>query len=377
MDHGLFKHWPWVSLLAATGLSVAVFNLIMKPGGVNHLPEDQSYEMIRPESSVREYDLSGRRIVRLGEESKSPSAAAHATGAGAGQPASPVAAQPAVAAPANPVTQAHAAKQAKLKADAARKAAQARARKKAEMGVRVVGRTQSTMSGFSNTTAPGNSSVIAAPMAYATPDTPAETSSDNQVEKEKRSPGQWRSYLNAVPTAKTGQEFVAAFKAREVDEATFYNFAKEYLGDKEERYQKLGIYLLEQTPSAKSFAILVTTPEANMTSATKAQTQKTTQAYGEATRFSILNQILLTGSPVLVKRGTEILQATLQTQSNLRQNTENGNVRDARSPGSAPISATQFQIFTPSLRRLTSSPEAEIAQTAQQILETIQALKPA
>jgi hypothetical protein len=365
-----------MTLLAATGLSVAVLNLIMKPSRGIPLSGDQSYEMPRPPSNVRAYDLSGRNIVRVGEDSKSsPTAAEVAVG---GQPV--VAGTPMPPPPVNPAAQAQAraAQQAKARAAAAKKAAEARARKKAEMEVRMVGQEQSRMNGFSNSMLRQSKtfSGTAVP-GVVPPDNSIETAADNQNEREIRSPGQWRSYLNAVPTAKAAQEFLAAYKAREVDQATFYTFAKEYLADKEERYQKIGMYLLEQNPSVKSFAILVSVSDSSMTAETKAQVQKITQGYGEAVKFPVLNQILLVGTPIMVRKATDILQATLQAQANLRQNVESGSVRDARSPGSAPIAVSQFQIFNSSLRRLASSPEAEIAQVAQGILATIQSLKPA
>ena len=79
MEIGILRNWPVVLIVTVLGLSLYAMSLVFRSPAISSAPENLSYEMIRPEASDVEYDLSARVINRnirsfgnKGADSKAP-----------------------------------------------------------------------------------------------------------------------------------------------------------------------------------------------------------------------------------------------------------------------------------------------------------------
>ena len=124
----------------------------------------------------------------------------------------------------------------------------------------------------------------------------------------------------------------------------------------------------------KSFTILLTHYQDKSVEALQSQIAAVLNTYGEVSRFSILSKLLLSNNPQVVQAAQSILARVIASQGQ-PNNGQGTNGRDARSPGSAPISVTQYNAFIPALQVLVKSNDATVAQQAQQLLERIRALQ--
>jgi hypothetical protein len=370
MDQGVLKHWP-LFVLAAGVLSFGVLKLAMKPSAIWLNPEDQSYEMIRPRSVSQAYDLSGRRVVR-----NLHSLPTH------NQMASPAVKAPGLKTP--PMTAEAKAKEAKAKADAAKKTAelarkkaraQAQAAKqRAKMAVRTVSAPGTPMSGLNSPDGRSNYAGGAGNFApNAGVDEVNGTKSNDDEKKDVLSPAQWRSLLHAQPTTKNALDFVAAFHAGDIDSNTFYQISSELLADTSTDRQKMGLFILKQDTSSKSFSVLVANYKDQTPEPMKSDIYSAIKAYSEASKFSVLNKVLLSSDGRSVQMATSLLKQVVDAQAH-----STGTMgRDGRSPGSAPIPVSQFESLVPTLRRLASSQDSTVAQQAQALIDSIQAMKAA
>lgn len=367
MEQGLMRNWPLISLVAAAGLAISVFNMIMKPTNLGLIhAEDFNYEMLRPDSMKAKYDLSGREVVRTihSVEGQTPvKNAAPVAAAAAAKPATP---SPAVA-----QAQAKAQLDAKKKQEEARKAAQAAARKKAEISVRAQA-ANSNRSGLKPLeTSTGNRT---APVAVAAVP-PVAVASDSQDpvadERLKLSPGQWRSLLQGQPSPANAAAFVAAFRSGDVDRSTFFTVAKELVSDSSEDRRRTGLQILKDEPSVESFMILV----AEYKDPAQTEIYEALKSYAQPARLGYLRQVMTSSDKRSVKMATQILAKVVETavagvQTNL-------SARDTRTPGSTPqLSPAQLRMFIPVLDHLTTqSGNPELAAEAQALKQKIQSLK--
>jgi hypothetical protein len=370
MNQGSIKNTAIVLVAAALLASVYALKKILQAPTQQIDAQELSYEMPRARDEIQPYSLAGRRLIRnvhtpVGQTAPISQAAPIAVNTPGAKKVDPKVA---------------AAQAAAKKAEDAKKAAAAKAaaaKRKAQLSVTSVAANNVRMTGFQENNYHTNQGMSGFGGA-AVNTTAADPMLDPQQEEDKGklSIGQWRSLLFAQPTAKNGGDFLTAFQKGEVDEASFYKISEELFGDNAADRQKLGFDLLKAKPSARAFTILLNHYE-KAPDSLRADIASVLKTYGDVSHFSILSKLLYSSDARVVQAAQSLLAQTIATLHTNDNNGQSNNGRDARSPGSTPIAAAQFNGFVPALRRLVTSNDAAVAQQAQALLESILAMKPA
>ena len=326
--------------------------------------EELSYEMPRARTETPGYSLAGRRVIRTlhSAPGKTP-------------PPMGVTVPPAAKTAPNAKTAAAAAKKPDPK-----KTAQNTKGRKPKVSINVVSADKTRMSNFKVT---ANGSAPDVPMAGFSNSGPAANpvvAVTDDEDKSKLSIGQWRSLLFSQPTAKHGQEFLAAFQSKDIDENGYYQVSEELMIDNAADRHKLGVQLMQAIPSVKAFTVLLKHYNEKTPEPLRTEIAAMLKSYGEVSRFSILVKLLYSNDLRVVQTAQALLTTALATmQANNGGNQGQGGPqdgRDARTPAT-PAPTTQLNSFVPALKRLLTSNDATVAQQAQALLDSIQALRPA
>ncbi len=369
MNQGTLKNTAIVLVAAALLGSVYALKKILQSPSQQIDTQELSYEMPRARDEIQPYSLAGRRLIRTVHTPPGQVAPI--------SPATPLNGKlPAAKAvdPKKAAAQAAAKKAEDAKKTAAAKAAAAK--RKAQVSVVTVAANNVRMTGFQDNNYNKNQgqSGFNGAAGYA----PADAALDPQQDEDKGklSIGQWRSLLFAQPTSKNGNDFMTAFQKGDVDEASFYKISDELFSDNAADRQKLGFDLLKAKPSVRAFTVLLNHYE-KAPDALRAEIAVVLKSYGDVSRFSILSKLLYSSDARVVQAAQSLLAQTIATLHPNDNSGQTSNGRDARSPGSTPIAAAQFNSFVPALRRLVTSNDAAVAQQAQSLLESILAMKSA
>jgi hypothetical protein len=362
MENHFSRHWPVWFVVAAMGFSFHWVSKSWNTGTPIVSGDELSYEMPRPEGFEPGYDLSGRKIVRTFDRDQR---IASVDGPGAvRQPMSPAKAATAPAV---------------KKADEKKTAQNKIQKKKPTVTTRVIpadGRTLQTNTGNfadAKTTNSNNGYAGYTPKAATTN---AQPLVDNQKNPEALTAAQWRETLLSSPTLENADKFVAAYQAGQVDAASFYKIADELLSDSSQNRQQAGLDILKKDISASSFAVLAKHDDESTQADLKAEIRAVLKSYGTSSKLSILSKVLFANDEKAVTVATEVLAEALSTQkaggSGTAQTSDRGGIR---SPGATPqIDASQWKLFLPGLQRLAGSQNASLAERAQSLLASIQAL---
>ncbi len=135
-----------------------------------------------------------------------------------------------------------------------------------------------------------------------------EAAADAKKEDDKKvmTLAEWRQLLLSQPTLANMNNFLAAYKAKEVTSEGYYQVSQELvLSDKPEN-QAAGLYALQAAPSAISFAIVAKnltklTPENKLTG------QQILLSYSQPQRVGYLSQVLESTDPEVVKQAADTI----------------------------------------------------------------------
>ncbi len=380
MESGWIRHWPVWIVVAATGLSLFVLSLIMKPTKAGLFSSgDQSYEMLRPNSLRAQYDLSGRQVIRNIHSVEGATAPVNAkTVTVTPQIQDEKALKASREAEAKYKAQ-NAANKKKMEAEA-RKTAQkkAEARRKAELAIRMNNEANQNRLRALETSKSQSPSGVASAGNLQTLSDSANGFNSEPVESElKVTAAQWRDLLKTQPNEKNASDFVASFQAGEIDARDFYMISRELLSDSMESRHRIGLVILKQQPSAESFMILV----AQYKDVSQVEIYEALKEYGQASKLMYLKQVMATSDSRSVTMATQILTKVVDAQQT-QQNSSAGSAligREIRSPGAATqISSTQLLSFLPVLEHLaTQSKNPDLANQAQALKTKIEGLKAA
>jgi hypothetical protein len=315
---------------------------------------DFSYEMPRPAAHSPDFDLSGRSILRRTQTIKNVTV---------NKPGSAPAVAAAVAAKTSDAARKTA--EQKKKTDAAKKAEAAR-RSKTTVNIAQGSSEDTHMARIADASGGGSGSLYAGAPAVTTAAAgvadAAGSSANNDVVKMTAS--QWQSLLMAQPTAANGAEFLASYKAQAVDTSTFYQISSMLLTDTAKDRETLGLSLLQQTPSLRSFSILVDSASQIQDASLKSSANQVIASYSSPSQFGVLAQALYSTDAHVVTTATDLISTALETEGSQGQG----------GSGGSPTPPQDFQIFVPGLRVLAASSDPAVASQAQALLNSIQAL---
>lgn len=213
------------------------------------------------------------------------------------------------------------------------------------------------------------------PVAYIPAESVSVVTPSPMIEEEdKLSAQQWRALIFSQPTSANQSKFLAAYRAKDIDESSFYQIVHELLIDTAADRQKAGLELYKATPSVKTYTALLAQYQQTTTESLRAQVGEVLKSYSDVSKFSVLNQLLYSSDARVVSSAETLLsQAIAKFQA---QQSASNLGRDTRSPGSTTTvqSAAVLKNFLPGLKRLMTSNNSTISQQAQSIVESINAL---
>lgn len=349
MEEHVSKHWPVWALLLVMGFSFYWVAKSWNSGRVI-VSAEESYEMIRPKNFEPQYDLSGRKIVRSLERQRIASLG------GPEALRKPLAQKPPTA---------------PAKKTDPKKTAQKTAPKKATLTTRVIPADNKKMSASPDSSNSaqayyGNNSY--APQNQETAKTNTEKKDDDKI-----SAAQWREILLTRPTVENADKLLAAYKSNQIDSASFYAIADELLSNADKNRQQAGLQLVSKEFAPESFSLMAKHySDSGTPSDLKASLNSAIQNYGQSGRIAILAKVLTSGDEATIEVATDVIAAAVSVQGNSQTQGDRGGIR---SPGSASqIDKTTWLGFLSPLENLTSSSNAGLAERAQSLLESIQAL---
>ncbi|MNS53034.1 hypothetical protein D3C72_857770 [compost metagenome] len=337
-----------IAIVTMAVVMVGGFGYLFKSSGAAKLiTQDVVYEMPRPKSFVgSDFDLSDRDIDRQYKnpfDKKNKDDAARAVNAQGTQPAA--------------------------KADDKKKQAAAKKseeKKKPKVDINVVEGSDNRMSDDGGlTSSPNSYGQTGGQVAGGEISQPKKEEKD----KDKLSPGQWRSLIASEPTQANVSKLIQAYSAGEIDEASYLAIVGDLFASNKSESQALGIYAVNYVYSPRAFG-MVTTNMDKLDSTNKAQAEGYLMAYTKGSRLNLLASALQSSSAAVVTKAAQVVIAGYeQAKSGSPTSTD---PRDGRGNSGTSTSLAAYSRFVPIFQSLAQSNDAGIANLANSALGQLQ-----
>ncbi len=271
--------WMMIVLAGVLLLGVlSIFRYFEKPSQIE-TTADVAYEMPRPGQSegISEFSLGDREIIRQYVNQNKP------VGAAANKNA------PAAAAPK---------KNAKKKKDDKKKAAAKSRGSSVEIDIVEADETRMKSDDLDS-----NPQRVTPIISEKTADIPPLV---DEEKKPVKSLQEWRSLLLSQPTKANMDEFLAAWRAGEVDANGFYQVTSELIAIRSKDPQNLALYALQAVPHLRSFTTIARSMP-NLTAENQIIARQILMTYSHPNRLNILSQALKTDDINVVRLAAEVV----------------------------------------------------------------------
>ncbi len=181
---------------------------------------------------------------------------------------------------------------------------------------------------------------------------------------------QWRALIRAQPSKENIDKLAQAYSNKEVSDSGFYAIVTDLLSHNQAESQKLGVYALSLSYSAKSFA-LASQYYDQLALDAQGEAHTYLVSYATTGRHSILTAALESGNAAVVEVAAGVViegyQKSVQNGVNL-----GAPPRESRGDAVASGTVADYSKFVPIFQRLAQSGDATIAQLASVALGQIQ-----